>query len=150
LLLAEIHNNTAGAAVEYNDADLALAHFQIYNKMLVTEHEGQTTVADSRLTSSFFNVGLSYAMRGDYDDATKYFNLALGEAERLSEPRQVKFARSLALINLGMTYWLVDRQEETSELLKTALREREELLGPNDRQSMMWVLWDNSHGKRSN
>ncbi|QKX64223.1 uncharacterized protein TRUGW13939_11396 [Talaromyces rugulosus] len=64
-LLAEIHNNTAGAAVEYNDADLALQHFQIYNKMFVTEHEGQTTVVDSRLTSSFFNVGLSYAMRGD-------------------------------------------------------------------------------------
>ena len=88
-------------------------------------------------------------MRGDYDDATKYFNLALGEAERLSESRQIKFARSLALINLGMTYWLVDRQEEASELLKTALREREELLGPNDRQSMMWVPWDNSHRKQS-
>lgn len=56
----------AGAAVEYNDAENALHHFQIYNKMLKDEHDGQTTMGDSRLMSSYFNVGLSYTMNGDY------------------------------------------------------------------------------------
>ena len=136
-LLAETHNNVAGSATEFNDADTAIHHFQIYNNMLRDEHDKAPHVADSRLTSSFFNLGLSYAMKADYDQAISHCNQALAEAERLFDPRKIKFARSLALINLGLTNWLMSRQEDALKFLTTALSEREELLGPNDRQSMM-------------
>ncbi|MCJ1357710.1 MAG: hypothetical protein MMC33_007706 [Icmadophila ericetorum] len=136
-LLAEIHNNIAGSATELNDASTALHHFQIYNKMLKDEHKDQTSTADSRLTSSFFNLGMSYTMRGDYNLAIPCFKDALIEAEQLSDVNKTKLARSLALINLGLTHWLMDNQSEASEILEMAHKEREELLGPNDRQSMI-------------
>ena len=136
-LLAETHNNIAGSATEYNDADTALHHFKIYNKMLKDEHDKKPDVADSRLTSSFFNLGMTFTMKGDYDEAISYFKQALAEAERLSDPKKIKFARSLALINLGLTNWLMGCQEDALGFLTSALNEREELLGPNDRQSMM-------------
>ena len=63
-LHAETHNNIAGSATEVNDADTALHHFKIYNQMLIDEHKDQTNVTDSRLPSSFFNVGLSPTMKG--------------------------------------------------------------------------------------
>lgn len=129
-----IHNNIAGSAVEFNDAETALHHFHIYNKMLKDKIAGQATVADSRLTSSFFNVGLGYTMNGDYDNAIPCFKQALLEAEKLPDRTKAKFARSLALINIGIMNWLMNRQEEASEFLELSLREREELLGTNDRQ----------------
>ena len=137
LLLAETHNNIAGSATEVNDADTALHHFQIYNKMLVDEHDGQTDIADSRLTSSFFNLGLSFTMKEEYGNAISRFNEALVEAERLPDAKKAKVARSLALINLGLTHWIMDSPEEASEFLTAALQEREEMLGTNDRESMM-------------
>lgn len=139
-LLAEIHNNLAGATTEYNDADTAKSHFLTYNKMLKNEHEGQKDVKDSRLTSSFFNVGMSFMMKGEFENSIVWLKQALTEAERLVDVEKVKSARSLALTNLALAYWLMDRQEEASEKLKTALKEREDLFGPNDRQSMMCVF----------
>ncbi|KAJ6186405.1 hypothetical protein N7519_007706 [Penicillium mononematosum] len=136
-LLAEIHNNIAGAATEYNDPDMAKSHFLTYNKMLKDEHGGLNTVEDSRLTSSFFNVGMSFMMKGEYESFIVWLNQALTEAERLLDIRKVKSARSLALIKLGLAYWLMNRPEEASERLETARKEREELFGPNDRQSMI-------------
>lgn len=136
-LHAETHNNIGGSATELNDADTALRHFRIYNQMLTDEHKGQTHMYDSRLTSSFFNVGLSHTMKGTYGDAIPYFEQALTEAERLADPAKVKVGRALALTNLGLTLWLMERMDKALECLQTALREREELLGPNDRQSMM-------------
>lgn len=67
-LHAETHDNIAGSATEVNDADTALCHFKIYNQMLMDEHKDKIDVVDSRLTSSFFNVGLSYTMKGAYKD----------------------------------------------------------------------------------
>lgn len=136
-LHAETHNNIAGSATEVNDADTALHHFKIYNQMLINEHKNQTNVLDSRLTSSFFNVGLSYTMKGAYEDAIPCFQQALTEAEKLTDATKVKVARALSLINLGLTLWLMQRSDEALDCLQTALKEREELLGPNDRQSMM-------------
>jgi tetratricopeptide (TPR) repeat protein len=136
-LLAETHNNIAGAATEYNDADTALHHFKVYNKMLTGDQKGKINVADSRLTSSFFNLGMSYTMKEDYENAITNFKEALEEAEKLPDPKNSKLARSLALINLGLTQWLMEDQTEAARLLERALKEREELLGPNDRQSMM-------------
>ncbi|KAH8587276.1 hypothetical protein B0O99DRAFT_656491 [Bisporella sp. PMI_857] len=136
-LLAETHNNIAGAATEYNDADTALHHFKVYNNMLQDKQRGKINVADSRLTSSFFNLGMSYTMMGDYENATTNFKQALEEAEKLPDPKNSKLARSLALTNLGLTKWLMEDQTEAAKLLERALKEREELLGPNDRQSMI-------------
>lgn len=105
--------------------------------MLKDEHEDQIDIIDSRFASSFYNVGLSYTMKGTYEDAVPYFTQALTEAERLADPAKIKVARALALINLGLTRWLMQRLPEALECFQTALTEREELLGPNDRQSMM-------------
>jgi hypothetical protein len=80
---------------------------------------------------------MSHIMKGDYESAVKSMGQALGEAERLEDPKKVKAARSLGLINLALTYWLMERHDEAAQTLETALRERVELLGPNDRQSMM-------------
>ena len=136
-LLAEVHNNIAGSATELNDADTALSHFQKYNQMLVQGHHGQTYMADSRLTSSFFNLGMSYTMKGNYEDAILNLEEALIQANKLPTSEMVKSAKSLALINLGLTYWLMKDVGKADDLLKIALNERVELLGPNDRQSMM-------------
>ncbi|XXG97829.1 hypothetical protein Hte_004143 [Hypoxylon texense] len=136
-LYAEIHNNIAGSETELNNADEAMRHFLIYNKMLVEEHRSEITVSNSRLTSSYFNVGMSYTMKADYKNAVQWLKKALEEAERLNEPTKIKLARSLALINLGLTYWLQGDFEESSQILETARAEREEILGINDRESMM-------------
>ncbi|TPX13841.1 uncharacterized protein E0L32_005785 [Thyridium curvatum] len=136
-LLAETHNNNAGSATELNKADDALHHFLIYNRMMVEEHIGKAIIEDSRLTSSYFNVGMSYIMKSDYETAIQWLKKALEEAERLKEPTKVKTARSLALINLGLASWLQGNLDESLEWLETALMEREEMLGQNDRQSMM-------------
>lgn len=135
--MAELHRNIAGSAHNLNDADTASKHFQIYNNMLKERYIGVTVVPDSRLTSSFFNVGLCYTMKGKYDEAIVWYTQALIEAERLPDPIKIKGARSLALTNLGLTYWLMDLLGDALEVLTTALREREEIVGPNDRQSMM-------------
>lgn len=105
--------------------------------MLIDEHKGETLVIDSRLASSFYNLGLSYTMKGSYHDAIPCFDQALTEAERLTDPTKVKVARTLALINQGLTYWLMERLNEALQCLQTALKEREAMLGTNDRQSMM-------------
>ncbi|RHZ70335.1 hypothetical protein CDV55_108149 [Aspergillus turcosus] len=137
ILLAEIHNNMGGAETERNNADKALHHFQLYNKLLKDMYNGQSDISDSSLTTSYFNMGMSCTMKGNYQKAIEYMTQALKEAEKLGDPSKIKPARSLALINLGLTYWLMDRLEDASNRLETALREREELLGPNDRQSMI-------------
>jgi tetratricopeptide (TPR) repeat protein len=136
LLLAEVHNNIAGAATEDNDADTARHHFTIYKEMLQDSEKINRNVSDSRLTSSLYNLGMSHTMKGDYNNALPYFQEALQEAASLPHP-QSKIARSLALINLGLTRWLMEEYDESASLLETALQERELLLGPNDRQSMM-------------
>lgn len=79
-------------------------------------------------------------MKGEFENSIVWLKQALTEAERLVDVEKVKSARSLALTNLALAYWLMDRQEEASEKLKTALKEREDLFGPNDRQSMMCVF----------
>jgi tetratricopeptide (TPR) repeat protein len=104
-LLAETHNNLAGSATELNHPREAMEHFVKYNEMLEEEHRGSPNVSDARLTSSCFNIGMSFSMLSQYEKAVEWLKKALAEAERLSEPRKVKLARSLALINLGMTYW---------------------------------------------
>ncbi|EED21629.1 conserved hypothetical protein [Talaromyces stipitatus ATCC 10500] len=136
-LLSEIHNNIAGSATELNDPDKALHHFERYNQLLRDRYEKTEDVFDSRLTSSYYNLGMSYAMKKDYANAVKYIEIALKEAGRLQNPESVKAARSLGLINLALTLWLMGRHEEASSMLTTALREREELLGSNDRDSMI-------------
>jgi tetratricopeptide (TPR) repeat protein len=136
LLLAEVHNNIAGAATEDNDAETARHHFTIYKDMLQDSEKINRNVSDSRLTSSLYNLGMSYTMKGDYNNALPYFQEALQEAASLPHP-QSKIARSLALTNLGLTRWLMEEYNESASLLETALQERELLLGPNDRQSMM-------------
>ncbi|KAK4456216.1 hypothetical protein QBC34DRAFT_453967 [Podospora aff. communis PSN243] len=138
-LLTETHNNIAGSATEYNQPEEALKHFLLYKKMLVEEHDKTATVTDPRLTSSFFNVAMSYMMNSNYANALGWLQDALKQAERLRSLDQIKRARSLALINLGSNYWLMDRQEEASQTLEWALREREELFGRSDRDSMMYV-----------
>lgn len=136
-LLAETHNNIAGSETELNNADGALSHFLTYNKMLVEEHRDELAVEDPRLTSSCFNVGLSFTMKGEYQNAIFWLEKALEEAKRLTDPARSKHARSLALINLGLTHWLQGDLQISLDLLETARRERAELLGANDRQSMM-------------
>ncbi|CAG9952029.1 unnamed protein product [Clonostachys rosea f. rosea IK726] len=136
-LLAETHNNLAGSATELNRPREAMEHFVKYNKMLEEEHRRSPNDSDARLTSSCFNIGMSFSMLSQYEKAVEWLKKALAEAERLSEPRKVKLARSLALINLGMTYWFSENFDESHDILKRALREREEFLGPNDRQSML-------------
>lgn len=105
--------------------------------MLQDEHQGRIDVADSRLTSSFYNLGMSHTMNGNYDDAIPCFKQALMEAARLADPRSVKIARSLGLINLGLTFWLTGQQDDAAQHLETALKEREEIFGRNERTSMM-------------
>lgn len=136
LLLAELHNNIAGAATENNDADTARLHFENYKNLLQDRDKINRNVSDTRLASAFFNVGLSYTMKGDYSSALPYYQDALKEAETLPHPK-CKIARTLALVNLGLTRWLMEEYDESSDLLETALRERELLLGVNDRESMM-------------
>ncbi|KAI0806374.1 P-loop containing nucleoside triphosphate hydrolase protein [Xylaria sp. FL0064] len=136
-LLAEIHNNIAGSATELNNAHEALTHFLIYYKMLTEEQKDAVSVSTSRLTSACFNLGMSYTMMSDYQNAIKWLELALEEAKRLVEPTKIKIARSLALINLGLTFWLQGHLEKALDVLEQALSEREELFGANDRQSMI-------------
>jgi len=131
-LLAESHRNIARSAAESNDADTALHHFKLYNKILINQH-----TQDARLTVSLFDTGMSYTMKGEYDVAISWFKQALKEAERLSDAKKARLTGSLALINLGLTHWLKSEYEEASKILERALQEREEILGPNDRQSMM-------------
>lgn len=80
-------------------------------------------------------------MKGDYDTAITWLNDALKEAEHLKEPSKIKPARSLALINLGLAFWLSHKYDQSFKILCQAKQEREEVLGPNDRQSMMYVIY---------
>ncbi|KAH6714430.1 hypothetical protein BKA61DRAFT_673740 [Leptodontidium sp. MPI-SDFR-AT-0119] len=88
-LLAEVHNNLAGAATEFNDGKTALHHFTIYNKMQLDSQGAKSNTSDSRLTSSFFNLGLSYAMTEDYDQAILSFEQAMVEASKLLKPTRI-------------------------------------------------------------
>ncbi|KAG8628982.1 hypothetical protein KVT40_002847 [Elsinoe batatas] len=136
-LLAEAHGNIGGAATDLNDANVALLSYRTYHLMLQEEHLGQDKVMDARLTTSFYDVGLSYTMKGEYAIACKWLKEALREAGRIEGDFKKKSARSLALINLGLTHWLDGWYDQAQERLLTALQDREELFGPNDRQSMI-------------
>ena len=105
--------------------------------MLMDEHKDKADIVDSRFTCSFFNLALSYTMKGATKDAIQCLAQALREAEKLTDPAKVKSTRALALVNLGLALWVMQRLDEALVCLQIALKERKELLGPNDRQSMM-------------
>ncbi|KAF4554654.1 Hypothetical protein D9617_4g004090 [Elsinoe fawcettii] len=136
MLLAEAHISIGGVAMENNNADTALYHCTIYKDLLEQEVQITGQIDDQRLIVSYYDLGLSHIMKGNYEDATMWLQRGIQEAERLKDPDKVKEARSLALINTGMTLYLMAEPEEAEKTLFLALLEREELHGVNDRESM--------------
>ncbi|KAF2227803.1 hypothetical protein BDZ85DRAFT_254903 [Elsinoe ampelina] len=135
-VLGEVYNSVGGIAEETNDAETAIHYMLKYHEML-----GHDPVlpggTDQRLVVCYYDLALAYAMHGNYGEALVWCAKSTEAASFLRDPMTVKRARSLALVNRGMTYWLMGDNDNALQTLNQALREREELYGPNDRESMI-------------
>lgn len=91
--------------------------------------EGTGTV-DEKLASAYNQMGISWVMAGDYKKGEEHFATSAQKYEKI--PDYTKDKRSLALVNLGLTYWLLGDLTRASDVLEMGLADREEIYGPMD------------------
>ncbi|KAI9930214.1 hypothetical protein MW887_012026 [Aspergillus wentii] len=136
-LLAETYRNLGCHAAEINQFAMAKSCFETYNTMMIDKFHDTPPGDDPRLMVSYVELATAHIMIEDWPNAVRCNLKALEAAEKLTDPFKAKQGRTLPLTNLACTYMLSERIEDAGDLLYTALREREELFGSNDRQSML-------------
>lgn len=138
ILLAETHRNMGCNAAEINKGELARHNFQIYNNMMIEASQAPTAEADPRLPISYFELATAHIMLRNWDESMRCNHAALEEAAKIKDVTRLTPIRTLTLTNLACACLLTGRIEEALGHASMALKEREALYGPNDRQSMMY------------
>ncbi|KAJ5697884.1 hypothetical protein N7488_011568 [Penicillium malachiteum] len=121
---------TLGAiANETNDAENCMKYTMEFLgiRSKVAKMTGEV---DERRARAHNQIGIPLMMVGKYQEAEEAFSKSAQSYENI--PDYTKDKRSLALVNLGLAYWLQGRLERASEVLELGLADREELYGLMD------------------
>ena len=96
-------------------------------------HGALCNVTNAR-SEAYNEIGNDYMMQKDYDTAEKCYRTSIAKYNDLEEANKLQLA--LPSANLGLALWLKGDLDAASYVVEGALRDREELLGRDDRQSM--------------
>ncbi|KAH6624106.1 hypothetical protein B0J18DRAFT_427284 [Chaetomium sp. MPI-SDFR-AT-0129] len=135
-LESDIRYALGAVANETNDAVSCRLHTERFFEIRL-EVAAETGVVDERLARSYNQMGIVWAMAGEYKKAEESFATSAREYEKI--PGYTKDKRSLALVNLGLAYWLQGDWDHASEFLNLGLADREELYGYMDSHSFRCV-----------
>lgn len=136
-LLAEIHHNFGCVGTETNDPEGTLAHFQIFNELMMQEIGDGAQGKDKRLAISWNELGNAYMLNGMWDKGEKAFKRSISTMQRVGNFKWTDV--SFPFVNLGLAYWLTDRLDKATETLLEGLGHREAVYGVNDKESFMYV-----------
>lgn len=128
-LESDIRHTLGGVASGTNDAAGSMMHNKRVLEIRLAIAEGTGTV-DEKLASAYNQMGISWVMAGDYKKGEEHFATSAQKYEKI--PDYTKDKRSLALVNLGLTYWLLGDLTRASDVLEMGLADREEIYGPMD------------------
>ncbi|KAK1775513.1 tetratricopeptide repeat domain-containing protein [Copromyces sp. CBS 386.78] len=131
-LESDIRYTLGAIANETNDAESCLEHTKRFFDIRL-EIAKQSTEADERLARSYNQIGVAWMMVKEYQKAEDAFLTSAKEYEKL--PNYTKDMRSLALVNLGLAYWIQGKFDEATKVLELGLADREELYGVMDTHS---------------
>ncbi|KAJ5363978.1 uncharacterized protein N7496_009691 [Penicillium cataractarum] len=129
-LESDIRYTLGAVASGTNDADGSMMHNKRVLEIRLAIAEGRGTV-DEKLASAYNQMGISWVMAGDYKKGEEHFATSAQTYENI--PDYTKDKRSLALVNLGLTYWLQGDLKQASDVLETGLADREKIYGPMDK-----------------
>ncbi|KAJ3541339.1 hypothetical protein NM208_g4656 [Fusarium decemcellulare] len=128
-LESDIRYTLGAVANETNDAATCMEHTKKFLDIRL-EIAQQTGRIDERLARGHNQMGISWMMTGDYRKGEESFFTSARLYEQL--PDYTKDMRSLALVNLGLAYWLQGKLREADEVLVLGLTDREKLFGVLD------------------
>jgi tetratricopeptide (TPR) repeat protein len=137
LIVAEIHHNIGCIGTETNQPRLTLKHFKIFNQMMIEKIVGDAKKQDVRLSVSWNELGNAHMLNKNYQEGEGCFKISLESAKELYDYRAEDHL--FPYVNLGLSYWLLNRYEEALEVLNEGLRYRELAYGIDDTKSFMWV-----------
>lgn len=89
---------------------------------------------DELLAQAYNELANGYAAQKNYDDAEIHYRLSISVYNKLRQPNKLQL--SLPYANLGLVLWLKGDLEAASALVAEALKDREKIFGPDDRDSM--------------
>jgi tetratricopeptide (TPR) repeat protein len=136
LILVELQHNRGCVAVETSAPKDALKYHKRFNEMMLSEiSEGPMVEYDMRLAMSWNEVGNAYAINNKWQKAEECFKISISTMRKLQDYQEVLI--SLPLANLGLIYWLTNRNNDAELLLLDGLRSREKVYGTDDRESFM-------------
>ncbi|KAK3290456.1 P-loop containing nucleoside triphosphate hydrolase protein [Chaetomium fimeti] len=131
-LESDIRYALGAVANETNDAASCRLHTERFFEIRL-DAAAETGAVDERLARSYNQMGIVWMMAGEYKKAEESFATSAREYEKI--PGYTKDKRSLALVNLGLAYWLQGSWDRASEILELGLADREELYGYMDSHS---------------
>ncbi|KAF5011182.1 hypothetical protein FDECE_2668 [Fusarium decemcellulare] len=131
-LESDIRYTLGAVANETNDATTCMEHTKKFLdiRLEVTQQTGRI---DERLARGHNQMGIAWMMTGDYGKGEESFFTSARLYEQL--PNYTKDMRSLALVNLGLAYWLQGKLREADEVLMLGLADREKLFGVLDNRN---------------
>jgi hypothetical protein len=134
-IISETHHNLGCIGTETNQPEFTLLHFKIFNKMMLQEIDENQQKVDNRVAISWNELGNAYMMSKMWMDGERCFKQCLSIAGQMIDFSPADF--SFPYVNLGLAYWLTDRQDQAMDTLLEGLRYREAKFGRDDKQSFM-------------
>lgn len=93
---------------------------------------------DELLAQAFNELANGYMGQNNYDNAEIHYRLSIKTYKNLKQPNKLQL--SLPAANLGLVLWLKGDLEAASSIVEEALRDREEVLGQDDKESMKYGI----------
>ena len=131
-LESDIRYTLGAVANGTNDAATSMEHTKRFLDIRLNIFQ-QTQKVDERLARAYNQIGISWMMQGDYTKGEDAFSTSAELYPQI--PNYTKDKRSLAIVNLGLSYWLQGKLHQADEVLILGLTDREELYGPMDSHS---------------
>lgn len=126
---SDIRHTLGAVASGTNDAASSMKHNKKFLEIRLAI-AAEMGAVDEKLASAYNQMGISWVMVGEYKKGEEAFATSAREYEKI--PDYTKDKRSLALVNLGSTYWLQGDLTQASEVLEMGLADREEIYGVMD------------------
>lgn len=134
-IISESHHNLGCIGTETNQSEFTLLHFKIFNEMMLQEIDESLQKIDNRVAISWNELGNAYMMSKMWLDGERCFKQCLSAAHEMINFAPADF--SFPYVNLGLAFWLTDRQDQAMETLLEGLHYREAVFGRDDKQSFM-------------
>lgn len=126
-LLADVYHHSGWAATVTNKPANALSRFQTFNSIMSTEINAGSEAKKSRLAISWNELGVAYMMNRQWVEGENCFLRSVSITKQLAKFNKIMI--SFPIVNLGLVYWLMNRYEESVQVLSEGLKDREAAFG---------------------